>query len=165
MSTWVKLLALTTPHGVKGALHTKLLTDADIDFATLSDESGTHIPLTVIGGTREAPIVRINGVNDRTQAERWRGKTLGMARAALPTITQADTYYITDLVGMVVLNPQGETLGTISDVVNYGAGDILEIAFTNGKKELFAFTKVAFPSIDTAARRVVFVKPDVLSGD
>jgi 16S rRNA processing protein RimM len=165
MRDWVKVLALTTPHGVKGSLHTKLFVSSLDGYPNLLDEAGNLVKLTIVGGTADAPIVKIDGVNDRNEAERWRGKVLGVHRDTLPALTEADTYYIADLVGMQVVDAAGDALGTVHDVMNYGAGDILEIAFTDGKTELFAFTKLTFPTIDTAARRITFVRPDVLVGD
>ena len=44
-------------------------------------------------------------------------------------------YFIADLIGLPVYDrDSGETYGTVSDVVNYGASDIYEITKSDGKK-------------------------------
>ena len=144
-------------------MHTKPFADfRDAAAAkTLTDAQGTPVGITIVGGAQDAPIVRIEGVADRNEAERWRGKELGVARTALQPLTAKDTYYIADLVGLTVVDPQGSTLGDITQVHNYGAGDILEIRFADGRSELFAFTKRTFPNIDTTARRITFITPEI----
>lgn len=162
---WVKLAVLTSPHGVKG--HVKARSFATpgtslADYTEMTDAAGNAVALRVVGGTVEAPIVAIDGVQSREEAERWRNKEIGVARGALKDITKPDTHYVADLVGITVVDQKGAALGTVANVMNFGAGDILEIAFTGGGTELFAFTKATFPIIDKTARRITMIPPEVL---
>lgn len=162
---WIKLVALTSPHGVKGSLKAKSFTNppnAFADYPELTDENGTKVSLRIIGGTGDAPIVTIEGVTSRDDAERWRGKTLGVAREQLKAISKPDTHYVADLVGITAVDEKGATLGTIASVMNFGAGDILEISFNDGSSEMFSYTKRNFPTLDTAARRITMTPPHVI---
>jgi 16S rRNA processing protein RimM len=162
LDNWVKLIVLTSPHGVKGAMKTKPFSANFSDYSELIDEAGKKVSLRVIGGTAEAPIVSVAGVTSRDEAERWRGKVLGVMREQLATIADPDALYIADLIDMRVVDAQGSPIGVVKNVMNFGAGDILEITFTNSTTDMFAFTKYTFPTIDMAAKRITFHPPEIL---
>ncbi len=74
-----------------------------------------------------------------------------------------DEYYYTDLIGLTVLDTGGTTLGTVKDVMDHGAGDLLEV-IVPGQSEtiLLPFTKAAVPTVDMAAKRIIADPPDGL---
>ncbi len=109
-------------------------------------------------------VVRVAGVADRTAAERLTNVELFLAREALPPPDE-DEFYLVDLVGMIVVDEAGAELGHVSNVPNYGAGDILEIAPPGGGETLLLpFTRAVVPRVDLAARRLTAVLPDEVSG-
>jgi len=55
-----------------------------------------------------------------------RGSALEVPRAALPP-TAEDEYYVADLIGLEVVEEEGRSLGTVRDVSNYAANDVLEL--------------------------------------
>ncbi len=161
----MKLAVITTPHGVNGRLKAKSFTDPADAFAAyeeLTDAAGKPVKLRITGGTRDAPIVTIDGVTSRNEADLWRNKTLGVAREHLKEIAKPGAYYIADLIDMEVVDDAGGKVGVVNNVMNFGAGDILEIVFADGKADLFSFTKHAFPNIDMQAKRITFHPPEIL---
>jgi hypothetical protein len=70
-----------------------------------------------------------------------------------------DEFYASDLVGLAVVDPAGLALGTVSAVVDYGAGDLLEIARPGAPNVLLPFTRAFVPGIDVAAGRLVADPP------
>ena len=129
-SGWVALGAFAQPHGVSGRIKVKSFTDPLDDFANhtpLTDESGTTYKLKITGHTQGMAIVSVEGITDRNQAELLRGKKIGVARSTLPELENPGSYYIDDLIGMAVIDESGAAFGTVINVVNYGASDILEI--------------------------------------
>ena len=87
------------------------------------------------------------GVTDRNAAEALRGQSLYVPRERLPA-TDEDEYYHEDLVGLAARDAEGRELGKVVAVLNYGAGDILEIATGDGRSELVPFTRAAVPAVD-----------------
>jgi 16S rRNA processing protein RimM len=81
-------------------------------------------------------------------------------RAALPAPEETEAYYHADLIGLAAEDPQGQPLGRIAAVENYGAGDYLEIEPPQGETLLIPFTKAAVPLIDIEAGRVVVALPE-----
>ena len=68
-----------------------------------------------------------------------------------------------DLIGLEAVSSDGERLGEVVQVHDFGAGDILEIRLAGGKTELFAFTRENFPEVDLAGGRISFVPPQAVS--
>jgi 16S rRNA processing protein RimM len=105
-------------------------------------------------------VARLAGVNDRSAAEKLTNTDLFVPRERLPAIEEADTFYYADLVGCAAVTADGKALGTVSAVHNFGAGDIIEIAPSDGGAPLMlTFTEATVPEVDMAARKIVVVPP------
>jgi len=63
-------------------------------------------------------------------------------------------------VGLSVVSPEGEALGRVRSVRDFGAGDLLEIEPPVGDSWWLPFTRDAVPEVSIAQRRIVAVKPD-----
>ena len=150
------------PHGVRGAFHLRCFTEAPENVAaygTLCDERGRPLfDLRIVGPAKGGVIATVPGVTDRNAAEALRGQSLYVPRERLPA-TDEDEYYHEDLVGLAARDAEGRELGKVVAVLNYGAGDILEIATGDGRSELVPFTRAAVPAVDLAARTVEVVLP------
>ena len=90
-----------------------------------------------------------------------RGVKLGVPRERLPELEE-DDFYIEDLVGLNVITEDGAAFGSVKAVVNFGAGDLVEIKPTEGKAELYAFTHATFPSVDLTAGTLTFAAPELV---
>lgn len=155
---------VTGAHGVRGLLRVKSFTEAPEDVAAygpVSDESGERrFELTVVGRAKGVLTVRCAGVGDRDQAETLKGCKLYVARDALPVIEETETYYHADLIGLAVETLEGEALGTVAAVQDFGAGDVLEIRPANGGESFYIpFTRAAVPEVDLAGGRLVVETP------
>jgi 16S rRNA processing protein RimM len=82
--------------------------------------------------------VRFAEIGDRGAAEALRGQLLSVPRAELPPLEQ-DEYYHADLIGLPCVSAEGEALGAVAAVENYGAGDLLEIERPDGRRTLIPF--------------------------
>ena len=146
--------------GVRGAVRVKSFTGTPEDvgaYGPVDDEAGTRrFELRVVGASRGAVIAKLKGVEDRNAAEALKGTRLYVARAALPT-PEEDEFYHADLVGLAAVTPDGASLGTVTAVHNFGAGDVIEIKPESGETLLVPFTDTTVPEIDLAAGRMVVV--------
>lgn len=156
---------ITAAHGIRGDVLVRTFTsdpEAIADYGPLTDAGG-RAPLTlkVVRVTPKGAVVaRVKGVADRNGAEALKGRKLFIARTAMPEPESADDFYHADLVGLVAVDTDGNALGEVVAVENYGAGDLLEIRFTaSGQTELVPFTKAVVPEIDIASGRLVVVMP------
>jgi 16S rRNA processing protein RimM len=71
--------------------------------------------------------VRLDGCEDRDQALTLLNCEIGVRRDQLPD-TAPGEYYWQDLVGLAVVNLQGETLGRVDHLLETGANDVLVVA-------------------------------------
>jgi 16S rRNA processing protein RimM len=104
-------------------------------------------------------VVWTREVQTRDQAEALRGLKLYIARADLPE-PDDDEFYVTDLIGLAVVSPDGEPLGKVKAVQDFGAGDLLEVQPEHGATWYLPFTREAVPEVRIDAGEVVAVKPD-----
>lgn len=123
----VTMAAIAGAHGVTGEVRLKLFgegVDSLRRFRAFNDSQLTLTKLRDDG--KGGAIARFAEVTDRTAAERLRGTTLCVPRAALPQLGEGE-YYYADLIGLPAVSDTGEDLGRCVAVENFGAGDVLEI--------------------------------------
>jgi len=149
--------------GVKGEVRITSFTAepmALVDYKTLLREDGQPA-LTLTGGraAKGGVVVRAKEIETREQAEAARGLRLYIPRAVLPEPDE-DEFYVADLIGMDVVSLEGDLLGRVRSVRDFGAGDLLEVAPIAGESWWLPFTKDAVPEVQIDAGRVVAVRPD-----
>jgi len=83
-------------------------------------------------------IARLEGINDREQAESVAGLDIGIERSQLPD-PGGDRFYWADLIGLKVVLENGETLGTIREMMATGANDVMVVA--GSRERLIPFIK------------------------
>ena len=150
--------------GVRGEVRiTSFTADpvALVDYKALLREDGSPALTLTSGRDAKGSIVaRAKEVETREQAEALRGLKLFIPRAALPAPDE-DEFYVTDLIGLAVVTAEGEPLGTVKAVQDFGAGDLLEITPPEGGATWYLpFTREAVPEVRIAEGVVVAVKPD-----
>lgn len=150
--------------GVKGEVRLKSFTATPSDIAKycpLSNEEGTlSFQVTLERPVKGGYAARLDGISDKEQADVLKGTRLFARREQLPSLPD-DEFYHADLIGLSVLDTGGQALGRVISVLNHGAGDLLEIK-SPGQKDtvLLPFTRVAVPTVDLAAGRIIADPPD-----
>jgi 16S rRNA processing protein RimM len=155
--------------GVRGQVRIKSFAARPEDvgaYGPLQDKNGKRrFEIKAEGFARGAVIARIAGVTDRDAAEALRGSELYVDRAALPA-TAAGEYYQADLIGLAAEDKAGAALGVVRNVVDYGAGPLLEIGRPGVKMTaLVPFTKAVLVEVDLAHGRLVLDPPEGLLED
>jgi 16S rRNA processing protein RimM len=153
--------------GLKGEVRLRSYTQVPADIAAygpLQDETGAReIEIERVRVTPKALIARIKGVTTREGAEALTRTKLYLPRdrmTARPPEEHGE-WYVTDLVGLDAVDAQGAPFGTVVAVHNFGAGDIIEVAPSDGGESLLvAFTETAVPEVDIAGGRIVVVPPE-----
>ncbi len=139
----VALAAVAGAHGVRGELRLKLFSS--------NLESLTHHKNLFVGGVerrllsvrdsgKSTAVVRLENVSDRSQAEKLRGSLVEIDREALPPLGEGE-YYYADLIGLLAMDRDGNRIGVVTGVENYGAGDLLEIMRETDGTALIPFKK------------------------
>lgn len=159
---WVCLGVVGRPHGVKGLVRIRPFTEdpeAIGAYGPLTDrKTGREFRVSVANVAKGMVIARIEGVEDRDAAEALGGMELWVARAALPEIEEEEAYYHHDIIGLAAEGPDGEDLGEVMAVENYGAGDLLEVRTPEGRQVMVPFTARDVPVVDIEGGRVVIAE-------
>ncbi|MCP3395936.1 ribosome maturation factor RimM [Bradyrhizobium sp. CCGB20] len=168
MSALVCVARIGAAHGVRGAV--KLWTFTEDPFAIkrygplLAKDGKRQFEVATAREARDHLVATFKGVTTRDEAERLNGIELYVARDKLPA-TDADEYYHTDLIGLAAVTTDGEPLGRVLAIHNFGAGDIIEIAPLKGPTMLLPFSNAVVPEVDLAGGRVVIALPLEVEGD
>lgn len=152
------------PHGVSGEVRLQ-------SFTGIPQAIGNYKPLIDASGTRQFSILslrpfkdtifiaRIAGIADRASAAALTNIGLYVARESLPDAGEEE-FYLADLIGLAARTEAGESFGSVVDVLNFGGGDILEIARDGGCETLLLpFKKEIFPRIDLKTRCLILAPP------
>ena len=127
-------------------------------YGPLSDKLGERVFVLTSckanKGNAESARVTVKGIDDRDAAVALRGVELYVSRDKLPKLAQEDDFYYADLIGLKVVSPEGEGLGEVAAVHNFGAGDLLEI-----DGSFYPFTKQVVPHVDMAGGQLTLVPP------
>lgn len=151
-------------HGIKGEVRITTFTgepEAIAQYGLLeTDRPGLTITIETARLNKTALIARIKGIKDRNQAELLNGVSLFVDRARLPQIEDEDDFYHADLIGLDARLDTGVSIGAVSAVLNYGAGDLLEVRDPrSGDTFLYPFTKAVVPTIKVADGYLVITPP------
>jgi len=106
-------------------------------------------------GTGRAGEVRLllEGVDDRNAADALKGQAVFGPLAALPELGD-DEFYWHELVGCEVVSTEGEAIGTVRELWETGAHDVLVVEGVDGRQVLLPTAREIMTRIDRAARRI-----------
>ncbi|MFV2033856.1 MAG: ribosome maturation factor RimM [Halocynthiibacter sp.] len=166
MSERVCVGAIAGAFGVKGEVRLKSFCaepEAIAGYDPLHSEDGARkFSIVLTGPVKNGFAARVSGVASKEAADALRGTRLFADRAQLPELA-GEEYYHADLIGLLVLDTGGASLGIVKAVLNHGAGDLLEVQRPDqGETVLLPFTRNAVPTVDIGARRIVADPPDGL---
>jgi 16S rRNA processing protein RimM len=150
-------------HGVRGEIRLHSFTadpEAIAGYGPLESEDGRVFEIEAMRPAKDHFVARISGIADRNAAERLKNVKLYVPRERLPEPDEPDEFYYADLVGLTVVGRDGQKLGTIVAVHNFGAGDLIEMnPEGGGKTELLPFDEHHVPVVDVTAGKIVAVPP------
>ncbi|WP_316357381.1 ribosome maturation factor RimM [Devosia sp.] len=151
-------------HGIKGQVRIATHTqdpEAIGSYGPLdTDRPGLTITLTKVRLQKNVVIAHIKGISDRTAAEQLNGVSLYIDREKLPETEDEDDFYHADLIGLDARLESGVTIGKVSAVPNFGAGDLIEVRDPqSGDTFLYPFTRAVVPHVDIAGGFLTIVVP------
>ena len=98
-------------------------------------------------------------IPDRSAAEALRGARVFVPRSSFPT-ADPDEYYWVDLIGLAVINQQGESLGSVTGLLDTGPHSVLRVAPEGAEagdeaaERLIPFVAAYVVDVDLAERRI-----------
>lgn len=149
-------------HGVRGWVwvtsYTRPLEDIRryrqwfVEDASKGTNGGVWYPVKAIHNQPKGVVAQLDGVTDRDAAERLTGRRISVDAADLPPTT-GDEYYWRDLIGCAVVNTDGIELGTVRELIETGANDVLVVDGDRERLIPFAPGEIIV-SVDVATKRL-----------
>jgi 16S rRNA processing protein RimM len=103
-------------------------------------------------------VAKAQEYDDRGAAEALRGARIFIARSSFPT-ADPDEFYWVDLIGLSVVNRQGEALGIVAGLIDTGPHSVIRVQPEPGAKEeaerLIPFVSAYVDDVSLADKRIV----------
>jgi 16S rRNA processing protein RimM len=112
---------------------------------------GQEYPVEQVKQHSGALLAKLGGIDSREAALKLKGSEVAVQRESLPEPEQGK-YYLTDLVGLEVVNQQGLALGIVKRMFTNGAQDVMEVA--GDKTRLLPWVAAVVKGVDLPKRQV-----------
>lgn len=147
-------------HGVRGEVKVYSFTDPIDNLLqyrnwTLRRE-GVVKQVELVSGrsTQKDLVAKLKGLDDRDEARLLSGYEICISRSLLPNLTDGD-YYWYQLVGLSVINQDGQLFGKVDHLLETGANDVMVVKPCAGslddRERLLPYTEQCVLAIDLAA--------------
>ena len=142
---WVEVGYLLRPHGVRGELRVILHAPEEgfpktIESILLVHPKHGEKPAKVNSArkSKDAILMTLDAIQDRDEAQRWKGAALFADPTHLPAPEQG--YHLYELVGTTVASTNGDELGEVTGFLDNSAHFLLKIR-QNGQERLFPYVE------------------------
>ena len=166
--TSLRVGRLLKAHGLKGAIKLELYTDSPnerfvpgaVFYLQVPESSawfGKTVTIKELRWYNSHPVLFLEGIEDRTQAETLIKAILLVDQDLAETPTEPDAWYDQQLVGLKVYR-EGSEIGSVSRVEHLPAQDLLVVEY-QGQEVMVPFVKQIVPEVDIKAGRVMITPP------
>lgn len=151
----IKIGQIVNVVGLKGELRVYNYSDYKERFEEFKELYVEDIPFEImhVRYMKEMVVLKLKGIEDRTQAEKYKGKNLYILEKDLRVLPE-DTYYVKDLIGLSVVDEDGKSIGVLSDIIQNSAQDIYEVEMENKNKFLIPAVGQFILNIDLESKRI-----------
>ncbi|TFH41540.1 MAG: 16S rRNA processing protein RimM [Chrysiogenales bacterium] len=159
----VRIAVITGVHGLTGRLKIAVTTDFPERFQAdrsviikTGDNYGTYKILEFVDHGKRAALLRLEGIGDRNAAIAFRGGELFIEIAETErtrSLLDEESYYYYDIIGCVVFR-DGRECGTVADILEAGAGEILVITDGRGERYMVPFVESMVDTSEIRSRRL-----------
>jgi len=152
----IKLGKITAPQGIKGEVRVYSYTDELTRFSEIEAVllDGQKRKIQNARYMKNMAVLKLEGVDDRNMAESLRNKELLLAKEDLWEQPE-DTYFIDDLVGCDVVSEDGDSVGTLKNIISRPAQDLYEIERADGSTFLLPAVKEFIKNVDLDNKTII----------
>jgi len=151
---------IAAAHGIRGLVKIQPFTeylDSLLDYRTwwIGHEHGPwrEVKVEQCEVHSKTLVAQLPDCPDRTAAEKLKGLLIAVPRSSLPTQDEGE-YYWSDLIGLAVVNEAGMSLGTVKNLLETGANEVLSVQ-GDGGEILIPFVASAIKQVDLKSRTIL----------
>jgi len=156
----VVLGRLADPYGIRGWIRLHAFGDDPLGWSGMpvwwvgQEDRWREIGLVGLKAHASGLVVALEGVVDRTAAEAMKGLLVGVPRNLLPA-TGEDEFYWADLLGLAVVNREGECLGRVAGLLETGANAVLRVVDAAENERLLPFVDEVVLTVDKTGGQIL----------
>ena len=146
------------PHGVHGELVVEIITDYPerLQPGKTVYVGSENKPLTI--STRrshnEGLILGFEDITTPEEAGKYRNRVLSILASEAHALQEGE-YYFHDLLGLRVINESGESLGTLTEIIETGANDVYIVMDPEGTELLIPAIPDVVLDVDLNAKKMM----------
>jgi 16S rRNA processing protein RimM len=170
-TTKLRVGRLVKAHGLKGGIKLELYTDSpdqrfktgqilDLQVPETSEWFGKTITVSELRFYNQAPVLFLEGIDDRSKAETLIKAILLIETEADVLPEEPEAWYDHQLVGLKALVGK-DSVGSVTRVDHLPAQDLLAIETANGEV-LVPFVKQIVPEVDIKSGQLILTPPEGL---
>ncbi len=150
-------------HGIRGEVRVNPMTDFPERFhdmtAVYVDNALLEIESVRYHGDKI--LMKFKGYETRNDAETLKGKMLSVPRSEAMPLNEGE-YYTFDIIGLDVVDVDGNALGKVTNVLETGSNDVYVVKSDEGKEILVPALKAVVKEINIDESRMVVDLPEVI---
>ena len=139
-------------HGLDGSFHLVEPRPRVLALGRTVWLRGVERAIVRLAGTDARPILRLEGITTRDEADAARGAELFVRRAEAPPLEE-DEWYAEDLEGLAVFDADVE-VGVVTRLLAYPSCEVLEVKREGADALLVPLVSDAVRAVDVASRRI-----------
>ena len=122
----IEIARILKPQGIKGEVKASPSTNVLAVFKYIKSAvvGEKEFKIDSISLRQGFLYIKFEGVNSRNEAEALRNQPIKIEKQILENIKGQDEFLIDDLIGMIIYDTDGNLVGQILSVINYGSCDI-----------------------------------------
>jgi 16S rRNA processing protein RimM len=158
---------ISAPFGVKGFVKIRIFSGETEHLLGLTEavlrQNDTEKTFTVEETTPQGDslLMKFKGIDSPEAAKSLSGAEIVADRAHAAPLKPGE-FYIEDLKGLNVTDQTGEILGTISDIIEGGSGELAELKLNTGETRLVPFRNEFFGRISLEDKRAILLEKWIL---
>lgn len=159
MEQLLQVGVITQTHGVRGEVKVFPTTDDPQRFKQLKhvvlDTGKETLPLEIqsVKFFKQFVILKFKGIDNINDIERYKRCPLLVEREDAVELEE-DEYFIADMIGMEVVTEDGESFGTLKDVMETGANDVYVIDSSEHGEVLVPAIRECILDVDIKERKM-----------
>ena len=125
----IEIARILKPQGIKGEVKAELLTDVTSIFDVLTEclVGNKTMRIEHIAIRQGFLYIKFDEIKTRNDAELYRNQILKVEKSLLQEMKSEDEFLVDDLIGTVLYDSEGNMVGQIIEILNYGATDIFVV--------------------------------------
>ncbi len=153
MEDMLRVGVITSTHGIAGEVKVFPTTDDANRFKKLkkcimkTERETIELDIASVKFFKNMVILKFKQFNNINEIEKYRNAELYVTRENAVPLDEGE-YFVCDLIGLKVIDEDGQEIGIVTDVLQTAANDVYEIETADGKKHLFPAIKQCILNVD-----------------